>query len=147
LARVARDRRLAPSLAVQLLVGALPVAILLWANARTTGSPLRFGYDVLDGAAHQPGVQVGPTGVPHTPLRGLQLASGYLLRLDRYLFEWPLPGLLPVVVALALLPSFNRWDGLLLGSAGALLVAYAWYWVDGGFARPGALSGAAPDAG
>src|SRR2546427_3776267 len=37
------------------------------------------------------------TGVPHTPLRGLQLASGYLLRLDRYLFEWPLPGLLPVV--------------------------------------------------
>src|SRR2546422_1950594 len=32
---------------------------------------------------------------------------------------------LPVVVALALLPSFNRWDGLLLGSAGALLVAYA----------------------
>src|SRR2546422_9018685 len=43
---------------------------------------------------------------------------------------------LPVVVALALLPSFNRWDGLLLGSAGALLVAYACYWFDGFFAGP-----------
>src|SRR6266704_3402654 len=48
LARVARDRRLARSLAVQLLVGALSVAILLWANARTTGSPWLFGYDVLN---------------------------------------------------------------------------------------------------
>lgn len=146
LARVARDRRLARSLAVQLLVGALPVAILLWANARTTGSPWLFGYDVLNGAAHQPGFHVAPTGVPHTPLRGLQLASGYLLRLDRYLFEWPLPGLLPVVVALALLPSFNRWDGLLLGSAGALLVAYACYWFDGFFAGPRFLYDGVPAA-
>src|SRR6266571_4619873 len=130
----------------QLLVGALPVAILLWANARTTGSPWLFGYDVLNGAAHQPGFHVAPTGVPHTPLRGLQLASGYLLRLDRYLFEWPLPGLLPVVVALALLPSFNRWDGLLLGSAGALLMAYACYWFDGFFAGPRFLYDAVPAA-
>src|SRR2546422_7586143 len=40
----------------------------LWANARTTGSPWLFGYDVLNGAAHQPGFHVAPTGVPHTPL-------------------------------------------------------------------------------
>ena len=142
--RVARDRRLAPSLAVQLLLGAVPVAILLYANARTTGSPWLFGYDVLNGAAHQPGFHVAPTGVPHTPLRGLQLASGYVLRLDRYLFEWPLPGLLPVVVALALLPRFNRWDGLLLGSTGALLLAYACYWFDGFFAGPRFLYDAVP---
>src|SRR2546428_5118769 len=44
LAPVARDPALAPRLGAPLLVGALPGAVLLWANARTTRRARPFGH-------------------------------------------------------------------------------------------------------
>lgn len=142
---VAREPHRARSLALQVAVGALPVAWLLYVNARTTGHPLLFGYDALFGAVQRLGFHVDPLGVPYTPLRALVLASANLMKLDRYLFEWPLPGLVPVVAALLVLRRPTHWDLLLLGLMGAVVVAYGLYWAaDSFFAGPRFLYTAVP---
>ncbi len=97
---LAREPHRARSLALQVAAGALPVAWLLYVNARTTGHPLLFAYDALYGTGQRLGFHVDPFGVAFTPLRALALTSANLMRLDRYLFEWPLPGLVPIVAAL-----------------------------------------------
>jgi 4-amino-4-deoxy-L-arabinose transferase-like glycosyltransferase len=132
------------SVAAQVLAGTIPIALLLWANARTTGSPLVFGYEALNGPGHGWGFHVDPSGDAHTPLRGLTLASGYLLRLSLYLFEWPLPGVLVVVVGMAALKRPTRWDMLLAALAAGVVVAYGAYWFDGFFAGPRFLFTAVP---
>jgi hypothetical protein len=118
--------------------------VLLWANARTTGAPLLFAYDAAHGPAHALGFHVDPTGVAHTPTRGLVYASGYLMRFDRFLFEWPLPALLVVCTSLAMLRRASRWDTLLLGLVGCFLVGYAAYWHNGFFDGPRFLFPIAP---
>jgi hypothetical protein len=132
------------SLLLQAAAGALPIALLLWANARTTGGPLLFAYDVANGPAHRLGFHLDPNGELHTPLRGLVYASGYLMRFDRFLFEWPLPGLLVVCAVLLMLRRASRWDSLLLALVGAFLVGYAAYWFPGFFDGPRFLFPVAP---
>lgn len=132
------------SLLVQCVAGALPLALLLYANARTTGDPFLFGYDALNGPAHRPGFHVDPQGVAFTPIRALTITSGYLMKLNRYLFEWPIPGLLVIVAALATMRRVSRWDLLLLGLVGAIVGGYALYWFDGFFVGPRFLYSAVP---
>ncbi|HTC23789.1 MAG TPA: hypothetical protein VK688_05465, partial [Gemmatimonadales bacterium] len=108
--RVCQDPDRWRSLVIELVAGAVPVAILLWTNASTTGRPFLFGYEALNGPEHGLGFHVDPTGRPHTPLHGLVLDSGYLMRLSRYLFEWPLPGLAVIAVGLVALRRPSRWD-------------------------------------
>ena len=144
LVRALRDVGRWPSILVQGVAGAIPVAILLWANARTTGAPLLFGYDAAHGPAHAIGFHVDPTGVPHTPTRGLVYASGYLMRFDRFLFEWPLPALLVVCLTLTTLRRASRWDTLLLALVGSFLAGYAAYWHNGFFDGPRFLFPVAP---
>lgn len=141
-ARGARERWI--SLAWQAAAGAVPVALLLWTNARTTGHPLLFGYEALNGAAHGLGFHVDPNGTEHTPRRGLAFASGYLMRLSRYLFEWPLPGMLVIAAGLAALRRPSRWDALLAALSVAFVLAYGAYWFDGFFAGPRFLYTAVP---
>lgn len=132
------------SLLAQCFAGAIPVAFLLYANAKTTGQPMLFGYDALNGPAHRPGFHVDPMGVPFTPLRALSITSGYLMKLNRYLFEWPIPGLLVIVVALTTIRRTTRWDLLLLGLIGMIVGGYALYWFDGFFVGPRFLYAAIP---
>jgi hypothetical protein len=132
------------SLIVQTLVGAIPIALLLWANAKTTGSPMLFGYEALNGTAHGFGFHEDPNGQMHTPSRGLAYVSGYLMRLGRYLFEWPIPGMLVVVAGLLAIRRATRWDMLLAALATAFLAAYGAYWFDGFFAGPRFLFTALP---
>lgn len=131
-------------LLVQGIAGAIPVALLLWANARTTGHPLLFAYDALNGPEHRLGFHLDPNGTMHTPVRGLAYASGYLLRLSRYLYEWPLPGMLFVVTGMATLRRARRWDALFGALIAGFLIAYAAYWFDGFFAGPRFLYTAVP---
>jgi hypothetical protein len=142
--RVWRDRARAASLVVEVAALAVLVAVLLWANARTTGHPFLFGYEALNGPEHAMGFHVDPNGVMHTPRRGLALASGYLMRLDRYLFEWPLPAMLFVVAALLTLKRPTRWDALLAALSFVFLLGYGAYWFDGFFAGPRFLFTALP---
>jgi hypothetical protein len=115
---------------------AVPVAAMMVVNARTTGAPLLFGYDVLWGANHSLGFHEAPWGPPHTPARGLELIGLYFSRLGTYLLESPVPGTLLVAVGLWTTRRLSSLDRFLLAS-GALLVAGYWaYWHDGFFLGP-----------
>jgi hypothetical protein len=124
---------------IQCAAAALPLSLLLSANARTTGGPLLFGYDALNGVAHRIGFHLAPNGEMHTPLHGVVLASGYLMRLDRFLFEWPIPALVIVlvgIIGILLTKSPSRWEVILVAIATAFLAGYGAYWFDGFFAGP-----------
>lgn len=115
---------------------ALPVAALLWVNSRTTGAPLLFGYELLWGASHGLGFHRAPWGFAHTPARGAELLSLYFLRLQSYLYETPVPSLLPSIGSFALTRRFSALDRYLLTSAALLLVLYFAYWHDGFYLGP-----------
>lgn len=134
--RWAADRPRSISLLVQLAMGAIPIALLLWSNARTTGQPLSFGYDALNGPEHRLGFHLDPAGQMHTPEHGLVLVSGYMMRLSRYLLEWPVPGTLLIVVGLVAVGRPTRWDVLLASLIAMFLIAYGAYWFDGFFSGP-----------
>ncbi len=135
---------LAASVVIQAVAGMLPVALLLATNWATTGHPLTFAYDSLNGPAHRPGFHVDPMGELHTPRRGIYNVSAYLMRLDLALLGWPVPALLLVVGALALQRRASRWDNLLLGLLGAMLVGYWAFWGEGRALGPRFLFTAAP---
>ncbi len=129
-----------PTLLFELLASgigiALPVAGVLVYNAATTGNPLLFGYELLWGASHNLGFHRAPWGVSHTPARGLELVNLYFLRLQTYLFETPLPSLLPATAALALVRRLTTFDRYLLASSALLVLGYFTYWHDGFFLGP-----------
>jgi hypothetical protein len=82
-ARTSLHRR---SLVVQIAAGAIPLAVLLLANARTAGNPFLFACDALNGPEHRPGFHMTPRGFVLTPTIGLIQTSGKLLRLSTALF-------------------------------------------------------------
>ena len=141
---LAGDKRRWAEIAVQCVAGAVPVALLMWANARTTGAPFRFGYEVMWGANHGLGFHPSPFGDAHTPRRAIVLASLYLMKLDMYLFEWPIPALVAPIVALACLRRPSTWDALLATMIVAVLGSYALYWHNGHFLGPRFLYTAVP---
>lgn len=132
------------SLVWQLAGGALPLAFLLYVNAQQTGHPLLFGYDALNGVSHRPGFHQDPSGVDFTPVQGIHHISTYLLLLNASLFGGPIPAVVLIVAALALLPRATRWDHLQIALVVSLLVAYACYWAESFFVGPRFLYGAVP---
>lgn len=136
LARAARDRGRLPDLLASGLGVALPLALLLWFNARTTGHPTRFGYQLLWGPSHDLGFHVAPWGPPHTPQRGVELLANYLLLLQRHWLETPVPALLGVCGAWLLARRTSSTDRYLLASALLLVAAYWAYWHAGEFMGP-----------
>ena len=126
----------ARSLAVQVLAGAIPVAIVLAANHAMTGSALRFGYEALNGPEHDPGFHVSPYGFEHSPLRGVMLASSYLMRLNESLLYWPIPAILVIVAGLFAMRRVTRWDVLTFAMIAAFVGAYGAYWFDGDMFGP-----------
>ena len=134
-----RARRGGPPLVTLVASGvgvALPLGALLWVNARTTGDPLLFGYDLLWGAGHSLGFHSSPWGPVHTPARGLELISLYVTRLAIHLFETPFPAILPAAAGLWFARRFGALDRYLLGASGLLIVAYWAYWHDGYYLGP-----------
>ena len=134
--RTIRDRTRWPELVAAGVGVALPLLLLLAFNQATTGAPLLFGYQLLWGHSHDLGFHAAPWGPVHTPLRGLELLNLYALRLQTFLFESPIPSLLPAIVALALTRSLNALDRYLIASAALLLGAYFAYWHDGFYLGP-----------
>lgn len=137
-----------PARAIELLAAgiaiAIPAALVLWFNARTTGNPFLFAYEQLWGRDHGLGFHRAPYGFVHTPARGLELLNLYFLRLQSYLFETPIPSLLPVVGALALARRLDRVDRYLFASITLLLFLYFCYWHDGFYLGPRFVYLAAP---
>jgi len=134
--RAIRDRGELSALVASGVGVAIPVALMLWFNARTTGAPLLFGYEALWGKGHELGFHAAPWGVAHTPARGFELVSLYFLRLQTYLFETPIPSLVAAIVALLLVPALRRIDGVLLAGCAMLVAMYFAYWHDGFYLGP-----------
>jgi hypothetical protein len=131
----ARDRARWMSMAAQAAAGALPVALMLYANARTTGHPLLLAYNVMWSGVGL-GFGASPFGEAHTPVRALVLLSQMLMRMDVYLFEWPVPGILLAIATLFLLRAPVDWDLLVAGMIVAFVCGYALYWHDGFWVGP-----------
>jgi hypothetical protein len=111
------------------LVAFVAVASLyLWFNAATTGDPFRPGYMELWGSAHGLGFHDTPFGERHTPAAGLSNEILDLSLLSVYLFEWPIPALWPLGVALAAGWLAGRWDARLTAAFLAVPLAYFFYW-------------------
>jgi hypothetical protein len=64
------------------------------------------------------------------------LVNIYLLQLQQYLFEAPIPSLLPALIAIGLTTRLTAFDRLLLSSGGLLLLVYFAYWHRGFFPGP-----------
>ncbi len=123
------------SLGAQALAGAVPVAFLLLANAKSTGHPFTFAYGVMWSGTSM-GFGASPFGEAHTPVRALVLLSQNLMRLDLYMFEWPVPGILLALLTLVLLRAPSDWDLLAAGLIVAFLCGYALYWHEGFWVGP-----------
>jgi hypothetical protein len=115
---------------------AIPMAAMLWVNAHTTGHPLTFGYTVLWGESHGLGFHESPWGERHDWARGVALTAAYLNRLNEFLFEIPIPSLIPALAAFALTRRFAPIERYLLVSSGLILGAYFAYWHDGFYLGP-----------
>jgi hypothetical protein len=124
--------------------GSIPVALLLLANWSMTGSPLRFGYEVLWGSNHSLGLHDDPTGHPHTPWRALLLGVKYAVQLNWIVTQWPVPIVVVVAGGMLLARRPRRWDLLLLAFIGSQLLVYAFYWHDGQFVGPRFMFTAVP---
>jgi hypothetical protein len=144
LAIAARDRLRARTLLTAVGVGAVPVALLLVANWNLTGSPTRFGYEVLWGSNHSLGLHDDPTGNPHTAWRAFLLGVKYAAQMNWIVTAWPIPILLILSAGLLAARRTERWDALLLSLFGAQLAMYAFYWHDGQFIGPRFLFTAVP---
>jgi hypothetical protein len=136
LTRAGRERDGWRDLAVAGAGVAVPLLMLLAFNADTTGKPFLFGYELLWGKSHALGFHRAPWGVSHTPERGLELVNLYFLRLQNYLFETPVPSLVPCAIALALTPALRAFDRYLLWGCALLVTSYFAYWHDGFFLGP-----------
>lgn len=110
------------ALAVGGILGALP--LLLFNNA-TTGSPWVTGYQVQWGSSGW-GFGQAQWGSPHTLGAGLAHLASNWDGAAKYLLEWPLPGLLPLLGCF-LLPRLKRVDRVLLAVPACLSAAYLPY--------------------
>ncbi|HTA75028.1 MAG TPA: hypothetical protein VK733_12170 [Gemmatimonadaceae bacterium] len=115
---------------------AIPIGLMMLVNANTTGGPLLFGYEVFWGKGHELGFHESPLGHMHTPAEGLRFVSTYFLQLNKYLFETPIPSLLPAIAALAWVRRIDTPDRYLIASAALLGAIYAAYWHEGFFLGP-----------
>jgi hypothetical protein len=115
---------------------AIPMACMFYVNAQMTGSPTRFGYTVLWGAAHGLGFHESPWGENHTLVRGLALTAAYFNRLNEYLFEWPGLSLVPAFATLSFMYARTSIERYLLTSSAFVLAAYFAYWHSGFFLGP-----------
>ena len=136
LARTVRGRSPMRNLVAAAVGVAIPMVAVLAYNRATTGDALLFGYELLWGASHGLGFHQAPWGISHTPARGVELINLYFLRLQTYLFETPLPSLVPAIAALALVRRLSAFDRYLLVSSALLVLGYFAYWHDGFFLGP-----------
>ena len=126
-AECVRERRWLP-LAAFVAAFLAVASVYLAYNAATTGHAFRPGYIELWGSSHGLGFHEGPWGEPHTPAAGLRNALLDLSLLNVFLFEWPVPALWPLGVALAAGWLTRRWDVLLIAAFLAVPTANFFYW-------------------
>jgi hypothetical protein len=134
--RALRDRSRVGECLLAAVGMAVPVVVMLWVNAATTGHPLLFGYSLLWGPKHDLGFHPVLFGPAHTPLRGVELINLYLIHLQVRALETPLPSLIPAFLVLGFGARLKPFDRYLLVSAALLLGLYWAYWHNGFYLGP-----------
>ncbi len=123
---------------------ATPMAVMFWVNQQMTGDPFTFGYVALWGAGHGLGFHDAPWGEPHTLRRGIAMMAAYLNRLNDFMFETPVPVLVPVALSIAWGRTMRGVERYLALAVGMGVLAYIAYWHDGFYLGPRFLYPAAP---
>ena len=118
-------------------LGALPVALAWgWYNWRVFGNPLTVGYSVLYGGEHGLGFGTDPFGQRFTPAVALANLAVAVRRLHLYLYEWPIPALLPLAIWALLGRQQSRADLVLATGLLAAPCLYFFYWHSGFYPGP-----------
>jgi hypothetical protein len=104
---------------------AAPLAFFALYNFKTTGSPLRPGYQASDFISNRLGFW-SSGDYSFTPITSLHYNVTNAVWLNRFLFGWPIPLLVPVVVWFIFVRS-SRGTRLLLSLVAAQVVAYSFY--------------------
>jgi hypothetical protein len=113
-------------------LGGLPVAVAWgYVNWRLYGSPLTLGYSVLYGAEHNLGFHTDPWGQPFTPAIALSNVAMAVRRLHIYLYEWPIPALLPLALWAAFGKQRRERDLVVAVGLMAAPALYFFYWHSG----------------
>ena len=106
----------------------LMVLLLLLYNDLTNGSPFLFGYQKkYDALGFFGNFQGGPP-LPHTLKGGVINTSNNLIGLNQYLFEWPIPSLIFILILFSIPIRKNRWDWLFFYSSLSLVICYFFYY-------------------
>jgi len=117
--------------------GTVPLLLVLaYVNWRLYGHPLQFGYGAFHGEEQRLGFHVDPFGHAFTPLVALSNLAVAVRRLHIYLFEWPLPALLPLAVWALAARHRHRSDLLLVTGIAAVPALYFFYWHSGFYPGP-----------
>lgn len=112
--------------------GCIMVALFLCYNFATNGDPLVFGYNLRWPTGHYFGFSAEPVMILDWPPHSLKLAVFHThsnsMALNQYLFGWPVPSLLPLIVFWTPFVFFKRPKlYLLLCGALAAPVFYFFY--------------------
>jgi len=111
------------------LLGFMPfVGLFLAYNQRTTGNAFLTGYTKLWGEQHGLGFHTNPWGIQHTPLVGFRNQLTDLSLLGEFLFEWPIPSLLPIAFFFLFARKLSNEDKTLILSFLMLPCVYFFYW-------------------
>ncbi len=117
--------------------GSVPLLLVLgYVNWRLYGHPLQFGYGAFHGEEQRLGFHVDAFGNRFTPLVALGNLAVAARRLHIYLFEWPLPALLPLAVWAMAARHRHRSDLLLVTGIAAVPALYFFYWHSGFYPGP-----------
>ena len=128
-----------------LALGGTPILIAFgYVNWRLFGHPLRLGYSVLYGVEHQLGFHTDVWGFSYTPWIALSNMTSAIRRLHIYLFEWPIPALLPLGVWALLARHRHPSDMIVALGLIAGPVLYLFYWHSGFYPGPRFYYVAAP---
>jgi hypothetical protein len=123
--------------AALLAMGATPIA-LVWGyfNWRVFGNALTTGYAALYGPAVGIGFHQDPYGEAFTPAIALSNMAVAVRRLHIYLFEWPIPALLPLAVWGVASRHRHPSDLIVAAGAAAAPLLYFFYWHSGFYLGP-----------
>ena len=103
------------------------VGLLMGYNYLTSGNALELGYVTRYGAGHGLGFNRSGWGQVYTLAKAFVATGLDLNAVNRWFFEWPIPGLLFVALLFAS-GRARRHDHLLLGVFVSLVVGYFFYW-------------------
>ncbi len=130
---------------VLMAAGGAPILLAwAWFNWRIFGNPFTLGYAILYGEEHGLGFHTDPWGEPYNPWVGLSNMVLAVQRLNIYLYEWPIPALLPLVVWALAGPQRGWRDVLLALGLIAAPILYFFYWHSGFYLGPRFYFAAAP---